>query len=148
MDVLQFTEKNVKLNYEISDWEGAVRKGIGILYDNGLVNEHYGDKVINDIKELGPYMIIHPGLAIPHTRPENGALDVGFSVLTLKKPVYFEGNDHPVHVLICFSATDNEKHLDIIKMIVRMVENGIIEKLSDVNSVNMLNGLIKEGEIC
>ena len=53
----------------------------------------YVEGIIKAVKELGPYIIISDGLAMPHTRPEDGALDIGCSLITLKEPVLFEGDD-------------------------------------------------------
>lgn len=144
---IEFTEDNVELNVDASNWEEAIRKSINILERNNIVDKNYVEEVIKGIKKYGPYILIYPGLAIPHTRPENGAKRIGFSLSTLRKPVYFEGNEDPVHTLISFSATDSNKHLEIIKMIVHFVEKGLIEKITEINSVDELNKLLRSEEI-
>lgn len=144
MNKVFFTEKNVEFNVDATDWEEAIIKSVALLQKNGHVNDEYAFKVINDLKEHGPYILISPGLAIPHTRPENGALGVGVSLITFKKPIYFSDNETPVKVMISFSATDSIKHLEIIKMIVNFVELGLIEKISSINTISDLNNLIRE----
>lgn len=143
MEIIEFTNDNVKLKAESRGWEDAVKQSVSILERNKYVNNNYINHIIKDVKKYGPYILIHPGLAIPHSRPENGVNNIGVSLMTLKQPVYFEGNDNPVHVLISFSATDSKKHLEIIKMIVKIVEKGLIDQLSDVETVNELNVLLR-----
>ncbi|SEO87567.1 PTS system, ascorbate-specific IIA component [Amphibacillus marinus] len=143
MKEIYFTEENVAFNVEAIDWEDAIYKSVALLKKNGLVNEHYAQEVVNNVKEYGPYIVLAPGIAIPHTRPENGALKVGMSLITLKRPVYFNDTSAPVKVLISFSATDSEKHLNIIKIIVKIVEKGLIDQISQINSLFDLNDLIR-----
>ncbi|MFC3419344.1 PTS sugar transporter subunit IIA [Salinicoccus hispanicus] len=144
MGLIEFTTKNVELQVDAKDWEEAVRKSVSILEKNNHVNTEYVEHIIQNIDEYGPYILIHPGLAIPHSRPENGVNRIGFSLLTLSTPVYFSGSDNSVEVLISFSAVDNRNHLEIIKMIVDIVEHGLIEKLPDVHSIHELNELMEE----
>ncbi|UOQ83644.1 PTS sugar transporter subunit IIA [Gracilibacillus salinarum] len=140
-----FTEDNVQFNVEVKDWKDAIYKSVALLRKNGLVTQHYAAEVINNVKEFGPYIVISPGIAIPHTRPENGALKVGMSLITLKTPVYFKDTAAPVKIMISFSATDDEQHLEIIKIIVKIVENGLIDTISTMNSLADLNDLIGDG---
>ncbi|SFL60019.1 PTS system, ascorbate-specific IIA component [Gracilibacillus orientalis] len=140
-----FTKDNVQFNVEVNDWKDAIYKSVALLRKNGFVTDDYATEVINNVKKYGPYIVIYPGIAIPHTRPENGALKVGVSLVTLKTPVYFKDTSSPVKIMISFSATDNEQHLEIIKMIVKIVENGLIDKISTMTSLADLNNLIGDG---
>jgi ascorbate PTS system EIIA or EIIAB component len=145
MNEAYFTENNVQFNVEALDWKDAIDKSVSLLRENGLVNEDYAQAVIENVEKYGPYIVISPGIAIPHTRPENGALGLGVSLITLKNPIYFKDMESPVKVMISFSATDNNEHLEIIKIIVSIVENGLIESISSISAVDDLNNLIGEG---
>lgn len=138
MKELVLKEENVRLNVEASDWEEAVRIAGELLVEQGCAKQSYVDGIIAAVKELGPYIIISEGLAMPHTRPEEGAVSVGCSLITLKEPVYFEGDKSPVKVMICFSAVDSESHMDILKMIVEFVERGLIDDIAKVNTYKEL----------
>lgn len=142
MEGIVLNEKNVKLNVEASSWQEAIRIGGSILVDNGFAKPSYVDGIIDSINKYGPYIIISEGFAIPHTRPEDGALKIGFSLITLKQPVYFDGDSDPVKVMICFSATDSQAHLDILKMIVEFVEKGYIEPISKMKTLEELLELV------
>lgn len=145
MNEAYFTENNVQFNVDALDWKDAIDKSVSLLRENGFVNEDYAKAVIENVEKYGPYIVISPGIAIPHTRPENGALGLGVSLITLKNPIYFKDMESPVKVMISFSATDNNEHLEIIKIIVSIVENGLIDSISSINAVDDLNNLIGEG---
>ena len=85
-------------------------------------------------------------LSIPHTRAEDGSLGIGFSLITLREPVYFDPKDDPVEVMICFSAIDSQTHLDILKMIVTFVEKGYVEKIAKLDTIDELNALLQNEE--
>lgn len=144
MKELVLTEENVKLKVDAKDWEEAIRIGGEMLVQQKCAKQSYVDGIISAIKELGPYIIIADGLAIPHTRPEEGALTIGCSLITFKEPVYFEGDKSGIKVMICFSAVDSESHMDILKMIVDFVNRGIIDDIGSVNSYQELLSLINE----
>ena len=130
MESLVLNKDNVKLKVKASDWEEAVRIGAGMLVEQGCAKQSYVDGIIASVKELGPYIVIADGIAMPHTRPEQGAIGIGCSLITLDQPVKFDGDDSEVKVMICFSAVDSESHMDILKMIVEFVERGLIDDIA------------------
>ncbi|REJ14982.1 MAG: PTS sugar transporter [Caldibacillus debilis] len=144
MEEIEFNEHNVDIQVEADNWEDAIRKGIRLLEKNGCVTTNYVESVIQNVKEYGPYIVIYPGLAIPHARPENGVIQIGYSLITLKKPVYFPDSNIPVSVLISFSATDGNTHLELIKMIVKIANSDLINQISTVCSVEALNQLLNK----
>lgn len=143
MKGLVLNKENVRLQVAAKTWEEAIRYGAGMLVEQGTATQEYVDGIINAINKLGPYIVVADGLAIPHTRPEEGAKAIGCSLITLKDPVIFEGND-PVSVMICFSAVDSESHMDILKMIVEIVDQGVIEKIAKMTDVDKLLKFLEE----
>jgi mannitol/fructose-specific phosphotransferase system IIA component (Ntr-type) len=106
----------IKLNLEVEDWEGAVRAGGQLLLEANKCTPAYIDAMVCTVKEMGPYMVLAPGLALAHARPEDGVKDVGLSLVTLKTPVNFgsAAND-PVELVISFCAVNRESHVDVLK---------------------------------
>ena len=89
-----------------------------------VVEEHYGPAMIRTVEELGPYVAVAPGVAIPHARPEDGVLKVGISLAVLQNPVEFgsEEND-PVDLLFGFASPDKDSHVDTIRDLVSFIQN-------------------------
>jgi PTS system ascorbate-specific IIA component len=110
------TETTIKLQATAGDWKEAVRIGGNLLVEAGAVTPEYVDAMISFTEELGPYVVIAPGLAIPHARPDAGVIEVGFSLVTLATPVAFgmPEND-PVKVLFSFGAPDSEAHVEALR---------------------------------
>ena len=127
MESLVLNKDNVKLKVKASDWEEAVRIGAGMLVEQGCAKQSYVDGIIASVKELGPYIVIADGIAMPHTRPEQGAIGIGCSLITLDQP-----------------AVDSESHMDILKMIVEFVERGLIDDIAKATTYEELLEVIKE----
>ena len=134
MEDLSFTKENTLFKAEVNNWEEGVKVAGQLLVKQGCVKPEYVDNIIKAIKNYGPYVVIADGIAIPHTRPDEGALETGCALVTLKEPVCFEDDDTKVHVLIAFSAVDNNKHLDLLKTIVEFIELGLIEDIAKVDN--------------
>lgn len=68
------------------DWEEAIRLSGEILKQNELITDQYVDQVINDVKEYGPYIVIVPGVAMPHSSAKNeGVLGTGIGFTLYRK---------------------------------------------------------------
>lgn len=116
------TEKTIKLNVEVKDWEEAVRIGGELLEKDGAIEHRYIDAMINSVKEIGPYIVIAPGIAMPHARPEAGAKKIGMSLITLKNPVNFGNKENdPVKIVVCLCAVDHSSHLKALSELVELL---------------------------
>lgn len=97
--------------------------GTDLLLASGAIEARYYDAIIHKINELGPYIILAPGLAMPHARPEEGVKRTAFALVTLKEPVYFEGESEGVSVFITLAGSDNDEHMRGIVDITQLVED-------------------------
>lgn len=126
----------IELNVDVKDWSDAITKGGQLLYNAGCIDKCYIQAMIKAVKELGPYIVIAPGIALPHARPESGSKKVGMSLITLNKAVNFGNKENdPVSIVICLSAIDNSSHLKALSEVVGILED---EKNIELikNSVN------------
>ena len=114
----------IKLRIEARDREDVVRRCGKTMLENGIIEERYIDAMIRVLKELGPYIVVCPGVAIPHAGPDDGAKKVGLAVITLKNPITFgnEKND-PVKVCFAFATPDKKQHVKILGSIARILQN-------------------------
>lgn len=112
----------IRLQLEVEDWQGAVRQGGRLLVEGGKCEERYVDAMVDAVREMGPYMVLAPGLALAHARPEDGVLELGLSVITLATPVDFgsEAND-PVSLVISFGGVDKESHIGMLQALARFL---------------------------
>ena len=110
------TKDLIKLQVQAADWEEAVREGGKLLLEAGICEQRYIEAMVDAVRQLGPYMVLAPGIALAHGRPEDGVLKVGMSIINLKSPVEFgsEAND-PVSLVISFGGIDNESHVAMLQ---------------------------------
>ncbi|MDD3277330.1 MAG: PTS sugar transporter subunit IIA [Lachnospiraceae bacterium] len=119
----------IRFQDKISDWKDAIRQVAQPLLEKGCIQESYIDAMIQNVIENGNYIIIMPGFAMPHARPEFGALGNGMSVLKVKEPVMFPG-DQEVTVLVSFSGVNPEEHLEMIsKLTDVLMDDELVDKL-------------------
>lgn len=79
------SKENIQLQVECSTWEEAVEKAAQPLLDKGYIEGGYVERIIEKIKRHGPYMVIAPGIAMPHGGIDDGANKTALAIMTLKK---------------------------------------------------------------
>ena len=105
----------IKLNVECKNWEDAVRTAGEILLQNGVITNEYIEDAIKGVKELGPYIVITKGVALPHATNKNGVNERGIALITLKNPVEFGNKDNdPVYYVFMLATTDMDSHLSAL----------------------------------
>lgn len=114
---------SVKLNQSAATWQEAIKIAVDPLIQSGAVETRYYDTIIKCINEMGPYIILAPGLAMPHARPEDGVKRTAFSLVTLAAPIYFEGEDDPVDVLIALAGSDSDQHMQGLMEITQVLDD-------------------------
>lgn len=102
---------SIKLQAEAADWRAAIKLGTDMLIASGAVNPSYHDAIIACIEKMGPYIIIAPNFAMPHARPEDGVNRTAFALVTLKEPIYFDGESEPVDVLVTLAGSTSDEHM-------------------------------------
>ncbi|MGP4070771.1 BglG family transcription antiterminator [Halobacillus sp. B29] len=118
------TKKTIQLKDEVTSWEEAIKTAAQPLIDQESIHEEYVQAMIDTVHELGPYVVIAPGIAIPHARPEAGVERLGMSFLRLKEPVYFsEKEKHRAQLVIVLAAIDNQTHLKALAQLTELLSN-------------------------
>lgn len=123
----------VKVIDTVNDYKEAIKISCDILEENKVIESRYYNSILNKIDELGPYFCIAEGVAMPHARPEDGAIKEGVSIVKINSPIDFLGKK--ISVFFTLSAKDNESHLTILRKIAEVCMNK--EKLNIIlNSKN------------
>ena len=136
------TINNIKLNVEAEDWREAVRTGGNLLKASDFIEDGYVEAMIENVEKNGAYIVIAPGIAMPHARPEMGAKKIGMSLMTLKKPLEF-GNpiNDPVKLVVCLCALDHSSHLKALSELMDIL--GDQEKIQFILNANNEEDIIK-----
>ncbi|MBB3908781.1 PTS sugar transporter subunit IIA [Anoxybacteroides rupiense] len=109
---------------EVNDWEDAIRKAAHPLLQDKVIQPSYVHAMIQYVKKLGPYNVVVPNVALPHGKPEDGALKLGMSLLILQKPVSFSSKEnHQVRLLFVLSSIDNQLHLRALSQLSELLSS-------------------------
>ena len=107
--------ENIQIVQSVSDWKQAIRLSAQPLLAKETMTEAYIDAIFNSHQELGPYYVLAPGLAMPHARPEQGAIKNGLSLLHIKQGVSFDAEENdPIYVVIMLCALSGDEHINMI----------------------------------
>ncbi|ELL0575711.1 TPA: PTS sugar transporter subunit IIA [Vibrio cholerae] len=118
------TSDVIRIYPNAADWKDAVQKSCQALIDNGAVEPRYVDAIFRSHEELGPYYVVGPSMAMPHSRPEDGVNRLSLAITVIQQGVHFdsEGND-PVKMLVTLAATDSESHVGAIAQLAELFMN-------------------------
>ncbi|EMT45807.1 BglG family transcription antiterminator [Anoxybacillus flavithermus] len=136
---------HIQLVKEGGDWKEAILLAAKPLLDRGYITSEYVKAMIRNVIELGPYIVITPGIALPHARPEQGVKKIGMSLLKIKNGCLFsEKEEHRVYVIIVLAAIDNETHLKALSQLTKMLsDKENIKTLFAATSVDEILELIE-----
>jgi PTS system ascorbate-specific IIA component len=131
---------SIKLQQSCVSWRETFElAGLGLV-ESSRTTSAYTDEMIQAFEELGPYMVIAPGIALAHGRPSESVLETGLSLVTLSTPVAFgsTAND-PVSLVIGLAAVDHDSHIDLMA--------ALSELLMSEDTVNFLLKATNESQV-
>ncbi len=114
-------------------WQDSVYGAAKPLLDDGTLEKEYLDKIIENVNTYGPYFVIMPDVAMPHsTLGGVGVNKTAIGFCKVKTPVVFDPEDESKNARLFFTlaAVDNEKHLQNMMMLADLLtKDGIVEDL-------------------
>lgn len=121
------------------EWREAVKEGAQPLIDDGSVEPVYVTCLIENIEKHGPYIVLIPGVAMPHAMEgATGAKKSAISFMRVKHPVHFAEEDNPdtdAQVFFTLSDVDPESHLQNMQRLAQVMSNEeVIERLKNLES--------------
>ncbi len=148
----EIIEKELFCFYDgFSCWQEAIRGASSMLVEKKIIDETYVERIIDNVKEFGPYIVIMPEVAIPHsTVKAEGVYDTAIGFMKCNKPVVFESKSDKITARLFFTiaSTNSDKHLENIQMLVSLLSNdGIVEDLLKCNCKIDLLEVIKKYDL-
>ena len=110
-----FELKHYNFVDESMSWQEALRKCIDPLLADGSVEPEYADCLIENVEKRGPYIVLLPGVAMPHA--VEGAVGTNreaISFMHVKEPIHFGAEDDPdttATIFFTLSDVDADSHL-------------------------------------
>lgn len=108
-------DNNTTIITRIKDWQSAVALAVQPLIDSGAAESRYLQAIYDMHREIGPYYVLGEGIAMPHARPEEGAVRTALSLVIVSEGVEFGSEDNdPVYVIFALAAVDSHSHIEMI----------------------------------
>ncbi len=106
------------------DWRECIAKSCELLERQNVVTVQYKEAIIHSLEEIGPYMVMLPGIVLAHAAPEDGVLELGMSLAVLSSPVRFGYDAHdPVNIVVTLAAKDDKLHLMALAQLFKMFKD-------------------------
>lgn len=135
-------EAVVLLNAEAKTAEEAIRLAGDLLVKAGKVRESYVNAMVNGFNEVGPYIVIAPGIAAPHARPEHGVIEKCLSFVRLQEPVKFgHPTNDPVQIICAIGGVDSSGHIEMLQYLASIL--GDPDKIKQILTVKNYKEFIK-----
>lgn len=125
----------------VETWEKAIEIGATPLIKNNKIKFGYVESMIQNIKNMGPYVILIPGVAMPHARPDENVLESSLSLLKINSGVKFSEETENVYLVFCLAAKDSNSHIEIIEQLTEVL--GDDEKIANLIEAKTMDELVK-----
>ncbi|MBN1467430.1 MAG: PTS sugar transporter subunit IIA [Fusobacteriaceae bacterium] len=139
-------ENNIQVVESVESWEKAIELASKPLLEKNKIEERYIESMINNINKLGPYVVLMPRIAMPHSRPESGVIESCMSLLKINSGVAFSSDKtkEKINIVFILGAKDNSSHIELITQLTELLEDEKkIEKIimaeDESKILNLLN---------
>lgn len=140
-DLINYSEK------EITDWREAITESCQLLLDKKIIDQTYIEEIIRCVEEHGPYIVIVPEVAMPHSSEDSeGVFGTAISFTKMKQPIQFESEEEKSAILFfTLAAKNSEEHMENIQNLSELLmTEGLIERLVATNSIEDYKAVMQE----
>lgn len=131
-------KKHTCYHQSFPDWESAIQAACEPLKKDNTITQAYVDLVIKCVKDYGPYIVIAPNIAMPHsTEGAEGVNDTAISFMKVEEAVHFDPNDPEKDARLFFTlaSVNHEKHLENMMALAEMLMNDeVVNALLDAKN--------------
>ncbi len=140
--------ERIRLDVQVDDWQDAIREAGKLLLETDAVRFEYIDAMIKVAQELGPYIVIAPGVALPHAATEAGAKHTALSLVKLAQPVFFGNRDNdPVRLVFGLAAIDHKAHIVALQALAEIfTSKQLMDQLFRADTVDAVVQLMQHAE--
>lgn len=130
------TEKRFAFFERAESWQDAIEKSCLPLVSTGCATPEYAQRIIECVQEFGPYIVIVPGLAIPHsTKGAPGVSRTAIAFAKFEQPVRFDEADREKDASLFFAlaAVDEDEHVKNMRQLFKILsDEKLLEQLTHV----------------
>ena len=131
--------ENVQICEKANDWREAIKISVQPLEQGGYVKSCYKDGIIENVEKLGPYLMIADEIAMPHARPEQGAIETQIGITLFREGVRFDGKETTARLFVTLAAKDSDSHVDaLVKISELLSDDETVEEILEASDVQTL----------
>ncbi len=107
-------------------WRDAMRACCTPLEADGTVDAVYADEIIACVEKHGPYIVLMPGVAMPHsTENAHGCNATAIGFMRCDTPVQFDSDEEDKYAQIFFTLCDTnpDEHLANMQRLYAILTN-------------------------
>ncbi len=123
---------------KFDNWKDALIGCGEPLLKEGFITSEYIDAVIECVEKYGPYIVISPNIAMPHsTENAKGTLKTGIGFMKVEEPVIFDENDREKDAKLFFTlvSTNHDEHLaNMMELSETLMNESLVEDLLEVKN--------------
>jgi len=94
------------------------------LLTSGKIEASYVEAIKATHKDIGPYYVLAPKIAMPHARPEDGVNQAALQLTVFKNGVDLGSEDNgDVYFSITLAAMDSDSHINTIMKLAELFQN-------------------------
>ncbi len=127
---------------ECENWQDSIRKACIPIEKDKTVGENYKEDIIACVEKYGPYIVLIPGVAMPHSQEgAEGVTRTAISFMKVEKPVIFDEEDEDSYANLFFTlAAENpeQHHANIANLMAILTNEDLVAELMQVKNAEEL----------
>lgn len=141
--ITNLLRQNIQTIDAVEDWKEAIALAAKPLLDKQCIEERYIQAMIQNVEDNGPYIVIMPYVAMPHSHSEDGANTTATAILKIRQAVLFP-QDKEVYLIIVLAASDSEAHMQLLSdMVDVFMDEEKMESLLKANTKAELEAILQ-----
>lgn len=120
------------------EWRDSIRECCKPLEADGTVDPVYAEEIIACVEKHGPYIVLIPGVAMPHsTENAKGCNGTAIGFMRCSEAVHFEeGNEEKdAQIFFTLCSTNQEEHFaNMQRLYAILTDDAVVERLRAATS--------------
>lgn len=142
-DLVTYSDK------ELTDWRDAVRESCRKLLEKELITDEYVEEIIQCVEKHGPYIVIIPEVAMPHSSEDSaGVKGTAISFTKMKNKIQFEstdGEEKSATLFFTLAAKNPEEHMKNIQNLSELLmTEGLVDDLVQTKNMDDYKEVMKK----
>lgn len=135
----EFVEKkHCKFVDKAENWQDAIRLSCETLEADGTVESNYKEDIIACVEKYGPYIVIMPNVAMPHSQEcAKGVNKTAIAFMKVKETVKFDPEDpeKDANLFFTLASCNPEQHLsNMMRLSEMLMDEALVKALMDAEN--------------